>query len=125
MSNENETKAEPIEYSPRTAADLIQEAVRVVNWEPDEKHSQQARYDAARALSSVFAYWTAVTLETLRRIDPAAAERVVSHIDDELGWELACENAWGWGEQLAKGESIAPDAYPFLEIIGQTEEAGA
>lgn len=107
------------EYSPRTAADLIQEAARVANWEPDTKHSQQARYDAARALSSIYAYWTTVAMETLRRIDPAAAERVATHIDDDLDWQNACENAWAWNERLTKGEPIDPEGRTFPALTGQ------
>jgi hypothetical protein len=110
------------EYSPRTAADLIQEAVRVVNWTPDAKHSEQARYDAARAMSSIYAYWTTVALETLRRIDPAAAERVATHIDDDLDWQNACENAWAWHERLTKGEPIDPEGRIFPALTAQTEE---
>lgn len=106
------------EYSPRTAADLIQEAARVVNWTPGEEHSQQARYDAARALASVYAYWTAVAMETLRRLDPEAAERVVQHIDDDLDWADAHEHAFGWEQALNAGDPIRADAWPFWEIVG-------
>jgi hypothetical protein len=107
-----------IETAPRTAADLIQEAARVINWRPDEKYPLQARYDAARALASMYAYWTAVTLETLRRLDPAAAERVTTHIDDDLDWANAHEHAYGWEQTLDAGGSIAADAWPFWEITG-------
>ena len=85
MSTENDTKTE----APRTASDLIQEAVRVVNWTPSEEHSEQARYDAAKALCSIYAYWTTVAMETLRRINPEAADRVATHIDGDLDWAVA------------------------------------
>lgn len=105
------------EYSPRTAADLIQEAARVVNWTPDtDKHSQQACYDAARSMASMFAYWTAVAMETLRRRDPELAERVTQHIDDDLDWQTAHEHAYGWEQALNAGRPIADDAWPFWEI---------
>lgn len=126
MGNENGEPNSGEVFRPRTAADLIQEAARVVNWRPDEKYSQQARYDAALALSSLYAYWTTVTLETLRRLDPAAAERVTSHIDDDLGWADAHEHAYGWEQALDAGKPIPSDAWPFWEILGRpdTQPAG-
>lgn len=126
MGNENDEPNSAEVFRPRTAADLIQEAARVVNWRPDEKHPQQARYDAALALSSLYAYWTTVALETLRRLDPAAAERVTSHIDDDLGWADAHEHAYGWEQALDAGKPIPSDAWPFWEILGRpdTQPAG-
>lgn len=115
MSTENDT--EPA--APRTAADLIQEAARVVNWTPDDKHPMQARYDAARAMASMYAYWTIVSLETLRRINPALAEAVTTHIDNDLDWPNAHEHAYGWEQTLAAGKPIPADAWPFWEISGQ------
>jgi hypothetical protein len=117
MSTENRAETEL-----RTAADFIQEAARYVNWKPDEKHPIQARYDALRALNGIHAYSTAVTLETLRRIDPAAAERVAAHLarDD---WDACFENAWTWHEELSNGGPIDPDDCVFKKLTGQTEEA--
>jgi len=117
------TPAEP-EAGPRTAADFIREAARYVNWKPDDKHSQQARYDALRALNGIHAYSTAVALETLRRIDPAAAERVAQHLarDD---WDAYFENAWTWHEELSNGRPIDPNDCVFKKLTGQTEEAQA
>lgn len=68
----------------RTAAELLAEATRYVNFRPDQKHPEQARYDALQSLTNVYAYCTVVALETLRRIDPEAAERVAEHcgLDD-------------------------------------------
>lgn len=117
MSNENETQT----GAPRTAAALIQEAARVVNWRPDEKHPMQARYDAARAMASMYAYWTIVSLETLRRVDPALAEDVTTHIDNDLDWANAHEHAYGWEQTLAAGKPIPADAWPFWEITGQPD----
>lgn len=121
MSNENETQNEVV----GTAANLIQEAARVVNWTPDEKHSQQARYDAHRAMMGMFAYWTAVAMETLRRLDPAIAEAVATHIDNDLDWPTAHEHAYGWEQTLNAGDSIAVDAWPFWEITGQPDSQPA
>lgn len=115
MSTENETQT----AAPRTAAALIQEAARVVNWRPDDKHPMQARYDAARAMASMYAYWTVVSLETLRRINPALAEAVTTHIDNDLDWPNAHEHAYGWEQTLAAGKPIPADAWPFGEISGQ------
>lgn len=117
MSNGNETQT----GAPRTAAALIQEAARVVNWRPDEKHPMQARYDAARAMASMYAYWTIVSLETLRRVDPALAEDVTTHIDNDLDWANAHEHAYGWEQTLAAGKPIPADAWPFWEITGQPD----
>lgn len=115
MSTENRAETEL-----RTAADFIQEAARYVNWKPSEKHSEQARYDALRALSSIHAYMAAVSLETLRRIDPAAAERVAEHLGRD-DWDLYAENAWTWNDHLAKGEPIDPDGDVFPKLAGQTD----
>lgn len=104
----------------RTAADFIQEAARYVNWKPDQKHSEQARYDALRALNSIHAYSTTIALETLRRIDPDAAERVAKHLGRD-DWDLYAENAWIWNDHLAKGEPIDPDGAVFPKLAGQTE----
>jgi hypothetical protein len=118
VSTENDTKTEPR----RTVAALIKDAVRVVNWRPSDEAPQQARYDAAKALSSIYAYWTTVTMETLHRIDPAAAERVADHIDDDTDWQYAHEHAYGWEQALAAGNPIPVDAWPFPEVTGQAEE---
>lgn len=115
MSTENEPQTE----APRTAAALIQEAARVVAWTPDTKHPLQARYDAARAMASMYAYWTVVSLETLRRTNPALAEAVTTHIDNDLDWADAHEHAYGWEQTLAAGQQIPADAWPFPEILGQ------
>jgi len=117
MSSENRPETEL-----RTAADFIQEAARYVNWKPDQKHSEQARYDALRALSSIHAYMAAVALETLRRVAPDAAERVAAHLG-RGDWDLYAENAWIWNDLLAKGEPIDPDGDVFPKLAGQTEEA--
>jgi hypothetical protein len=103
-----------------TAAGVIQEAARYVNWNPDEKHSPQARYDAFRALMRIHAYSTAVTLETLRRIDPAAAERIAEHLNRD-DYELAAENAWTWHERLTNDQPI--DDYLFQKLAGETSDA--
>jgi hypothetical protein len=116
MSTENE----PQTGAPRTAEALIQEAARVVNWRPDQKHPLQARYDAARAMASMYAYWTIVSLETLRRVNPALAEAVTTHIDDDLDWPNAHEHAYGWEQTLAAGKTIPADAWPFGEITDQS-----
>lgn len=108
--------------APRTAADFIQEAARYVGWKPDEKHPIQARYDALRALNGIHAYSTAVvTLETLRRIDPDAAERVAAHLGRD-DWDAYFENAWTWHEELSNGGSIDPDDGVFQKLASQTEE---
>lgn len=117
MSIENETQT----GAPRTAGALIQEAARVVNWRPDEKYSLQARYDAARAMASMYAYWTIVSLETLRRVNPDLAEAVTTHIDDDLDWPNAHEHAYGWEQTLDAGKPIPAEAWPFWEIAGQPE----
>lgn len=107
----------------RTAAELLAEATRYVNFKPDEKHSQQARYDALQALTSTYAYCTVVALETLRRIDPAAAERVAEHcgLDD---WQAKAENAAMWGRALANRRgTIDPNSRVFTHLAGPyTEE---
>lgn len=120
MSTENETQT----GAPRTAGALIQEAARVVNWRPDEKYSLQARYDAARAMASMYAYWTIVSLETLRRVNPDLAEAVTTHIDDDLDWPNAHEHAYGWEQTLDAGKPIPVDAWPFWEISGQPADEG-
>jgi len=117
MSTENDA-----ETAPRTASDFIQEAARYVNWKPDPKHSQQARHDAHRALMAIHAYTAAVALETLRRIEPDAAERVAKHLDRD-DWDLYCENAWWWHDHLAKGEPIDPDGAVFPKLAGDNTPA--
>ena len=102
---------------PQAAANIIQETAWRVNWKPDEKHSQQARYDALRTLMHVYAFYATVSLETLRRVDPEAAERVARYLgNDDLDWDVACENAWVWNERLAKGEPIDPDGWVFPRL---------
>jgi hypothetical protein len=90
-----------------TAAGVIQEAARYVNWNPDEKHSEQARYDAFRALMRIHAYSTAVSLETLQRIDPGAADRVAEHLSHD-DWDVRAECALLWHESLTGGARYAP-----------------
>lgn len=121
MSNENQAEFDEM----RTAADVIGEAAWRVNWKPDEKHPMQARYDALRALMSVQSYSAAIAMETLRRIDPAAADRVAVHLGRDLGWDINAENAWAWEQALKDGQTIPDDAWPFAELVGQTEEVGA
>jgi hypothetical protein len=111
-------KAEQVEPDePRTAVELIQEATRYVNWMPNEKHTQQARYDALSALMHIYAYSAAVALGTLQRIDPEAAERVARHIGRD-DWDAYVENAWIWNEALSKGDPIDPDDYVFTKLTG-------
>lgn len=82
--------------STRTAHDMVQEAARIVNWEPPKDCPPLAAHDAARSLASVYAYWTAVSLEALRRINPDVAERLANHIDGDMDWGIACEWAYAW-----------------------------
>jgi hypothetical protein len=111
------------ENAPRTAADIVQETAWRVNWTPNEKHSEQARYDCLRALMHVYAFSTAVAMETLRRIDPEAAERVASYVfGDDLDWDCHSENAWAWNDRLTKGEPIDPEGRIFPALTAQTEE---
>lgn len=121
MSTENEAKNEVA----RTAADFIEEAAKYVNWKPGEEHSEEARYAALRALNSIHAYMATVSLETLRRIDPAAAERVAAHFAHEDASEAHAWNAQVWHEDLVKGEPINPDSRVFNHLTGQTKEASA
>lgn len=101
-----------------TIDEMIEEACKYVNWNPSDKHSLKARYDALRALTRLHAYSTAVALETLRRIEPSAAERVAAHLDRD-DYELAAENAWGWHEDLVSGRPIEADDPVFQKLAGR------
>lgn len=118
MSTQTDEMLHPIE----TALGVIQEATKYVNWKPDQDHSEQARYDALSALNSFHAYIAAVSLETLRRIDPAAADRIAQHLDSD-DWQTYCETAAEWNEQLAHGNAVDPDGTVFPKLTGQETTA--
>lgn len=103
---------------------VIGDAAWRVNWTVSKTHPQQAQHDALQALVGVYGYATAVAMETLRRIDPAAAERVAAHLnedDDGLKWESRCEDAWAWEQSIRHLEQVDPMGRLFPQLAGQTE----
>lgn len=105
------------------AAAVIGDAAWRVNWTVGEEHAPEAQRLALQALVTCYAYTTAVAMETLRRVDPDAAERVAAHFDsdpDGLMLDIKHENAHNWEQALRSGQTIPSDAWPFTELAGHT-----
>lgn len=104
------------------AAAVIGDAAWRVNWNVSKEHSEQAQHDALQALVHCYAYTTAVAMETLRRIDPAAAERVAAHFDDDpegLMWDWKCENVYAWEQAILAGKPVDPEGHVFPDLAGE------
>lgn len=116
--------AESLNPPIKGAAAVIGDAAWRVNWTVGKDHPAQAQHDALQALVGVYAYFAAVAMETLRRIDPDAAERVAEHLNDDedgLTWEAKCEDASTWEQAIRYREQVDPLGRLFPMLAGQTE----